>query len=89
LDEPAAGTNPTEKQDLERLVRRIREELGVSLMLIEHAMRLVMSVADRVVVLNFGQVIATGAPDAVRNDPAVIAAYLGAGATAAPEGDAP
>jgi branched-chain amino acid transport system ATP-binding protein len=76
LDEPAAGTNPVEKRELAALIRRINGE-GVSVLLIEHDMKLVMSVADRIVVLNFGKHIAEGTPEQIQRDPAVVAAYLG------------
>jgi branched-chain amino acid transport system ATP-binding protein len=76
LDEPAAGFNPAEKADLLALIRRIRDT-GVTILLIEHDMRLVMGVTDRIVVLEFGKKIAEGTPTEVRDNPAVIAAYLG------------
>jgi branched-chain amino acid transport system ATP-binding protein len=77
LDEPAAGTNPSEKLELANLIRRVRDDRGVSVLLIEHDMKLVMSLAERLYVLNFGSVIAEGTPDAIRSNPAVIDAYLG------------
>ena len=77
LDEPAAGTNPMEKRELATLITKINVEDGVSVLLIEHDMKLVMSIAHRLVVLNFGQKIAEGTPEQIQKNPAVIAAYLG------------
>ena len=76
LDEPAAGFNPQEKRVLMDLIRKVRDR-GFTVLLIEHDMRLVMGVTDRIVVLEFGKLIAEGAPAEIRDNPAVIAAYLG------------
>ena len=77
LDEPAAGLNPRESAELTRLVRSIRDEDGVSILLIEHDMSVVMEISDRVIVLDYGRKIAHGTPREIRDDPRVIAAYLG------------
>ncbi|HKT55828.1 MAG TPA: ABC transporter ATP-binding protein [Microbacterium sp.] len=76
LDEPAAGFNPAEKDELMALIRQIRDQ-GYTVLLIEHDMRLVMGVTDRIVVLEFGRKLADDVPKVIRNDPRVIAAYLG------------
>ncbi|MFZ4508000.1 MAG: ABC transporter ATP-binding protein [Fimbriimonas sp.] len=77
LDEPAAGMNPQEKQELMGMVQKIRDEHGMTVLLIEHDMRFVMNLCERIVVLDHGEEIAQGPPSAIRNDPKVIAAYLG------------
>ncbi len=81
LDEPAAGMNPQETKELEELILRLQQE-GQAILLIEHDMKLVMNLSHRIYVLDYGTLIATGTPTEVRNNPAVIKAYLGEGADA-------
>ncbi|MBS1718430.1 MAG: ABC transporter ATP-binding protein [Armatimonadetes bacterium] len=77
LDEPAAGMNPQESEDLRATVRRLRDEFGRTVLLIEHDMKFVMNLCEKIVVLDHGEEIAQGGPAEVRNNPQVIAAYLG------------
>jgi len=79
VDEPSAGMNPEERADIGERLRSLRDELGLTILLIEHHMQLAIDLADRVLALNFGKVIALGAPDEVRSHPEVIKAYLGDG----------
>ncbi|RVU14967.1 ABC transporter ATP-binding protein [Methylobacterium oryzihabitans] len=81
LDEPVSGMNASETRVFVRLIRQIRER-GVTILLVEHDMPMVMEVSDRIVVLNYGRLIAAGPPAAIRSDPAVIEAYLGQGSAA-------
>jgi branched-chain amino acid transport system ATP-binding protein len=80
LDEPTAGMNPNETAQMTALISRLRTELGLSVLLIEHDMRVVMGISDHIVVMDHGEQISQGTPDEVRRDPRVIEAYLGTGA---------
>ena len=77
LDEPAAGMNPKETEDLTEFVFSLRQKLGLAILLIEHHMQIVMDISDRIYVLDYGKTIFTGTPSQAQNDPAVIQAYLG------------
>ena len=79
LDEPAAGMNPTEKRELMEMIQSLRARFGLTILIIEHDMKVIMGVCQRIIVLDYGKTIASGTPEEIRRNPAVIRAYLGTG----------
>ena len=77
LDEPAAGMNPQETEELGAFIQRIKKQFNLTILIIEHHMNLIMDISDRIYVVDFGRLIAQGTPDEIQNNDAVIAAYLG------------